>query len=145
VCLPPGAYDLTLVQPVPFGGQVVFGVSAGQATGPEQPFVQGGATNVLPFALYPACFSGTNGLVEAPARTDLNAWTAAGLLHVSVDEGSIIGALRVFDAQGRLIAGERSLADRCVLDLGNAATGIILVERMAPDGGRSVKRLTLMP
>jgi hypothetical protein len=62
-----------------------------------------------------------------------------------VDEGSIIGALRVFDAQGRLIAGERSLADRCVLDLGNAATGIILVERMAPDGGRSVKRLTLMP
>jgi hypothetical protein len=145
LCMPPGAYELALVQAAPFTGQVAFGVSAAQISGPEQVFVQGGTSNVLPFALYPACFSGTNGLGEVPAAAELSAWAANGLVHVRVADGAAIGALRVFDAQGRTRASERTLADRCVLDLRNKAAGMIFVERTAPDGGRSVKRMILVP
>lgn len=143
LCLPPGAYTLAVVQPVTFSGQVAFGVSAGQITGPHQPFVQGGAANAMPFGFYPACASGTNGITPAARPADWHAWTDGGRLVVRTD-GPSIGRLRVLDMQGRTVSAAHAAGRSLELDLDGQAAGILVVERVTPDGTRSAQRIPLV-
>lgn len=143
VCLPPGLHTYQVVQPNVTGGQLVFGMEATGIAGPQQTFIQGGASNQLPFSFLPACINGTNGVASPRAGQGLQAWCDGSILHVR-SPGSVLEQFRVLDAQGRVVAATRAGADAIDLDLSRPATGILLLERTAPDGSRSAIRIPVL-
>jgi hypothetical protein len=140
-CLPPGNYTLSVVQPTPLGGQLVYGISAQPVLGPQQPFVQGGATNSLNFSFHPSCSSGTNGISEAMPASDLDVRSLQGSLLIICRSGDALGAIAVLDAQGRLVATASSNTNTLTLGVPGAPPGLLLIQRTAPDGRRSVVRV----
>ena len=141
ICLPPGAFTLSMVQPNMVGGALVYGLGTSYGPGPNEPFVQGGTSNTLPFNFYPSCYNGSNGLAERETDADLQ-WTLNnGSLTLMVMDGRALGTFSVFDAQGRLIARGNSTSGTLILDVSGDPTGLLLVQRTGVEGLRSVVRV----
>jgi hypothetical protein len=143
-CLPPGYYTLSVVQPIPMGGQLIYGLSAPPVLGLQQPFIQGGAANSIPFNFYPSCSNGPNGIAEPVPASEFDVRTLNGSLVIISHKGEGLGTLAVLDAQGRLVATAASNANTLTVDISEAPSGLLLVQRTAPDGLRSVVRVMNM-
>lgn len=142
VCLPPGSYTLSMVQPQPVGGQLQYGVSAGPmgTSTVSEPFVSGGAVNELPFALYEACIN-TGQSVGAPsAGQDITVQQQAGWVAVSASVP--LGLVELLDMRGRLCAQVREAVTRCVLTTQGSAPGVYLV-RVVGDGRVRTRRVVI--
>lgn len=141
ICLPPGEYTLSMVQPNMVGGALIYGLGTSYGPGPSEPFVQGGTTNTLPFSFYPSCYNGPNGLVEVEPGADLQSTLNNGLLTVLALDGRPLGPLSVFDGQGRLVATTAATTKVFTLDVSALSPGLLLVQRTGNAGQRSVVRV----
>ncbi|MBL8009516.1 MAG: hypothetical protein JNJ64_02825 [Flavobacteriales bacterium] len=142
VCLPPGSYTLTMVQPQPVGGQLVYGVSAGPLglSTVSESFVSGGTVNELPFTLYEACINAGQSVGEAPAGDELNVYQEGGRVVVSSAEP--LGVVELLDMRGRSCAQVPAGGTRCVLTTDGVAAGVFLV-RVVGDGTVRTRRVVV--
>ncbi|MBV6404740.1 MAG: hypothetical protein IT228_07130 [Flavobacteriales bacterium] len=141
VCLPPGAYTLTMTHPTPLGGQLQYGVSAG-APGTStlaEPFLSGGTVNTLPFTLFGACVNGSQSVRDAGADQGLVVVVEQGRL--SVRASGPVGLLSLFDAQGRLCARVRPVGTASPVMLDPDAPGLYLVQAVDEVGAVRVARV----
>ncbi|MFZ1687840.1 MAG: hypothetical protein WAU70_10485 [Flavobacteriales bacterium] len=136
ICLPPGNYTLTMVQPNITGGQLFYGVGDALGAVIQEPFIQGGATNELPFPFYPLCIDA--GTSIAPLGND------PGMLIV-LDNGSLnvtaktdLGLLRLHDAQGRIVLEQRVAGNSARIDVQHLASGCYLL--VQPQGNANSVR-----
>lgn len=127
VCLPPGTYSLTMVQPQPVGGQLQYGVSAGPlgTSTLSEPFVSGGTVNELPFTLYEACISTGQSVAYPHTGDELNVHQEVGRVVVSAPEP--LGLVELLDMRGRLCAQVPEAGTRCVLTTDGVSAGVHLV------------------
>lgn len=112
LCLPPGNYNIN-VSPVDpgQGGIVHYSVTApGSQTTPSL-IVSPSLPVLLPFTFYGPCISGAQS-VEERIATSLNVAPTNGGLLVQHPEGNTLGALWLFDAQGRLLFNTMATTDR---------------------------------
>ncbi len=112
-CLPPGAYQMTVVfDQEPTGGQLYFGVD-GENTiqGPSQA-LQFGASTPMPFDLLEQCADGTNALEEAESNSAIVVSTIDGAILITDRTGAQLGMVVLYDAVGKEIARNRTNNDR---------------------------------
>ncbi len=127
LCLPPGSYYMavSMNQP-PTGGNPVYSVTnEGYISGPSQS-VPWDLPVLMPFNFYLPCDDGTNTVVEqvsSPIATQLQ----GDLLTIRRSDGSAIGALELFDAQGRFIVRKSSLSSEIVLTLSGTASAFYVL------------------
>lgn len=127
VCLPPGNYALE-VSPnnPPTGGDPHFSVtSAGWISGPSQQVVWSLPVQ-MPFSYYPLCIDGTNGVEEPMANSGLRVYQAGNMLAVQRMDGSALGNVRIWDAQGRVLHSGVHTTDVAHVDLSTSA-GVVIV------------------
>ncbi len=144
LCLPPGNYELNVVQPNVVGGQLVMGVSSGGLGGPQQNFIQGGAVNLLPFPFYPACLNGPSSIPDGPPPVGLTVLQANGTLVITSTTGDAIGPIELRDVQGRLLRTAFTVANTLAFDTADIAPGLLIVVRTARDGRRAAVRVMNM-
>lgn len=136
LCLPPGEYTMVLTadQP-PTGGQPYFGVTApGYAQGPLEPvdFVTGGSE--VDFDLYEPCMDITTGIRPETRGSDLVISVAQGQVQIARNDGRALGELRLFDAQGRALAGVHTAGPTHVFRTVGLATGIYVLRAVDEEG-----------
>lgn len=133
VCLPPGTYTLTMVQPQPVGGQLYYGVSAGPlgSSTVSEPFLSGGTVNELPFTLYEACINAGQSVGSPSMGVDLIVQQEGGSVVVIAPEP--LGLVELLDMRGRSCAQVAAAGTRCVLTTDGVAGGVFLV-RVVGDG-----------
>jgi hypothetical protein len=112
LCVPPGNYHIN-VSPVDpgQGGIVYYSVSAPGLQSTPSLIVSPSLPVLLPFTFYGPCISGTQGISERDAPSLIITPTHRGLL-VQHPEGNTLGALFLFDAQGRLLFSTTASTDR---------------------------------
>jgi hypothetical protein len=128
LCLAPGNYhiDVTPQQPPFPGGQLIYSVvGEGYIPGPSLP-VSWNLPVLLPFPFVPACISGTNGIAAA----SIGEWSMQLLgshLQINSIGGKMLGPVRIFDAEGRLLTTDAGRSDRVTIPLHDLAPGVLLV------------------
>ncbi len=128
VCLPPGAYQLSVDWPLSGGQPFLVGVATSlyQATaGGSTPLSSTGSATV-PFNFFAPCIAGTQGLVDADASEAVIALHGR-VLHVTAEDGDELGEMLVMDGLGRTIRRVRSAGNTAIVDMGGAATGTYLL------------------
>ena len=125
-CLPPGEYTMvTTPDQEPTGGQVYYGVLAnGFYSGPNQALVQP-PLPPMPFTFYQECIEGGNSIPEA-APSMFTAQCIDDRLHIQRLDGGSIGAVQVFDVQGRILIQGSSTGSMLTLPVPDA-TGVLLL------------------
>lgn len=104
ICVPPGQYTMVVVpDQEPTGGQLVFGVAGeGSLNGPSL-FLPSGTPASLPFGFLLPCAEGSNGTGGVRLEEDLRITMTRNGVHVERLDGRAIGAIRLFDASGKLM------------------------------------------
>jgi len=127
LCLPPGNYHIN-VSPVDpgQGGIVYYSVTAPGLQSTPSLIVSPSLPVLLPFTFYGPCISGTQGIAERDAPSLIITPTSGGLL-VQHPEGSTLGALWLFDAQGRLLFSTTATTDRLFVPVPRAGVYVLRV------------------
>lgn len=118
VCLPAGAYfmDVSPLSPPTGGAPTYFVAGPGYLSTDTRP-VLWSLPEQLEFPLYPYCVESPEGLNEVDGM-GLRAATVPGGLWVHTVDGQPLGALRLLDAQGRLVQATTATTDRHYLAVG---------------------------
>ncbi len=112
ICLPPGRYDMNVVPNQPLtGGQPMYGVYVQGFFSSATQEVYGQLPVLLPIDFYLPCTDISTGLIEQAPST-LTTTPVPGGLMVHRPDGAPLGALWLFDAQGRLLVSEQVPTDR---------------------------------
>ncbi len=120
VCLPPGIYTLSMTQPNASGGQLYFGMGTGSGTTLEDFFVQG-STNAMNFEFYPLCVDGSTSVQEPLGEMGPNVYVMNDVLYVSATR--MLGSVRVYDAQGRILIAEQVTGSSTTIPLARLSSG----------------------
>ncbi len=128
ICLAPGAYEMSVLpNQEPTGGFPVFGVvTEGWISGPSQP-VFGPPPTTMPFDFYLTCAEGTNGISGIDLAHGIVVSQESGTLLLRRLNGAALGAIEVFDAQGRSILRAASLSSTAVLRTDGFASGMVII------------------
>lgn len=111
LCLPPGAYRMTVSpQSPPTGGAPMFYVAGPGLTSTETQPVVWSLPMDLNFLLLPYCVESPEGINEVESGALLTATVPGGLWMRSVN-GRPLGAVRLVDAQGRLLLSTNANTD----------------------------------
>ncbi len=111
LCLPPGAYRMAVSpQSPPTGGAPMFYVAGPGLTATETWPVVWSLPEDLNFLLLPYCVESPEGISDVESRV-LHTATVPGGLWVRTLDGRPLGALRLVDAQGRLVLATTATTD----------------------------------
>ena len=134
VCLAPGQY-LMEVLPLqgPNGGQPDFGPSlTPMILGPHAP-VMWTTLSAVAFSFYEQCDEVGQGIRE-PVESILQISRSATSTDVYTSDGGALGKIRVFDAQGRVVASQDAFASRHSFRTDGWAHGLYLLQARKTDG-----------
>jgi hypothetical protein len=133
VCLPAGAYFMN-VSPLapPTGGAPTYYVAGPGLTATESRPVLWSLPVELDFPLYPYCLESPEGISDAEGQGLFTA-TMPGGLWVRTADGRPLGAMRLMDAQGRLVMATTANMDRHYLPVGTPGVYVLHA------GGHAVK------
>lgn len=128
LCLAAGSYYMavSMDQP-PTGGAPYSGVSTeGYITGPSQA-VPWDLPVMMPFDFYLPCADGTNSIQASNTNTGLITVQEGIMLRVQQRDGSPIGRIELFDAQGRLRYGGSATANTALIPTSDLGSGLFIV------------------
>ena len=131
LCLPPGHYRLMLTPLQPStGGQPYFGLDRlggfGGFGGPSIPLISE-QTSELEFDFYPACFDATNAVQETVQKPSLFVRRLSDGLELIDPNGSALGTIEVFDANGRLVHSQSGTSSTLRIDLRQLPSGLLII------------------
>ncbi len=109
-----------MTQPNASGGQFYFGMGTGSGTTLEDFFVQG-STNAMNFEFYPLCVDGSTSIQEPLGEMGPNVYVMNDVLYVSATR--MLGSVRVYDAQGRILITEQVTGSSTVIPLARLSSG----------------------
>lgn len=143
ICLPPGLYNLHLLQS-PFGNGGPFKCILFRdpiVNQLPQIFYSGVGEAVLPFAYYAACADAVNAIDEVIVPSLI--WNVHNdLLSVKDPRGIGVGELLVMDTRGSIIHSSTINSDQVTIDLHNQARGTYVIVREF-NSQRTVHRFVL--
>jgi len=125
-CLPPGAYEMTVVfDQAPTEGQLMVGIAGdGFTQGPSQ-YLLFGDPAPMPFDLLAQCSDGTNSIAEVNGSSQLVVITTEVTILLRDVTGAPLGTVILCDALGKEIAHTKTGNDRVEFEV--AADGLYLV------------------
>lgn len=128
LCIAPGHYWMECgPNDPPTGGQPVFGVMVDHwIQGPFQPVVWS-LPVMAEFDFYGPCAEGTNGIVSIERSTGLLITHESDGLTLWRKDGTALGSIDVFDAQGRALYHGIASSNRTTIDLHSLDSGMLLI------------------
>ncbi len=143
VCLPPGNYTCTLLNPFLTGDSVYYSVLSAPWNGTSSPQVELSEGTPSAFTVLEPCI-GTDNAVEDLYNGDLSVLFMDGAVHIARADGSAIGRVDLFDAEGRLLAATNCTVDVLSIPIPDQASGPCLARISDREGRVFSARLVLV-
>lgn len=139
LCLPPGQYSMACIplQPSTGGGPYFSVMAPGWIAGPGL-FIFEGLPVLTPFTFYEPCIDGTNSIPDT-RWPGFSIQQHGDVLRVLSGNGSSLGPIELFDAQGRLLTSTLAAGESADLNLSGIGAGVVLVRA----GGQSLRWVVL--
>ncbi|MBK8532819.1 MAG: hypothetical protein IPL64_13165 [Flavobacteriales bacterium] len=128
LCLAPGSYSMHCsYEQDPTGGQPYFGVaSSAWSDGPRSPLLWD-STLPLEFDFLPGCVDGTNGVQDPTKEEGTRIRRVLNGIELGTLDGSAIGAVQVFSADGKLLRTTIAASNTFRIDLQHIPDGVMIV------------------
>ncbi len=133
VCLPPGNYTCTLFNPFLTGDSVYYSVQSGPWNGTSSPQVELSEGTPSVFTVLEPCIVTDNAVIDL-SKGSLTVLLMDGMVSIARADGSAIGQVDLFDAQGRLLTTVNCTADTLSVAIPYLASGPCLVRVIHRDG-----------
>ena len=126
VCLPPGAYELTMVNTSILGDSVYFSMNGPHWNSSSSPQVELIAGVASLFTLMEACIDFQNAVADVPT-TSFDVRMVGDVVRVTKGDGDPVGNVDILDAAGRLLLRGYGTSGTFTLTIGDLPPSILLV------------------
>jgi hypothetical protein len=133
VCLPPGAYELSVDRPASEGQPFLVGVTTSVYETPPAVTVSLSSTGsaTVPFTFFAPCIESAQGMADTDASTAIIALHGR-MLHITAGEAGGLGQMIIMDSMGRTVHSVKATGTTAVVDMGAAATGAYILRSIGP-------------
>ena len=140
VCLPPGNYSLTMLNPSISGNGTTYQMRGRSGSTSTSPVVEVNAFGSSDFTVLEACIDGANAVAEIPSE-EMSLNIVNGTLHLQLPIDAAASTVELFDAAGRIL--HRSTDNKILrdLDLSGLAPGVLILSVTDEMHGRRSKTL----
>ena len=140
VCLPPGNYSLTMLNPSISGNGTTYQMRGRSGSTSTSPVIEVNAFDSSDFTVLEACIDGANAVTEIPSE-ELRLNIVNGILHLQFPIGEAASTVELFDGAGRVL--HRSTDNKILrdLDLSGLAPGVLILSVTNEEHGRRSKKL----
>lgn len=140
VCLPPGAYELTVVNTSIPGDSVYFSMNGPHWNSSSSPQVELIAGAGSPFILMEACIDFQNAVPDVPANT-FDVQVLGDAVRVTNSNGRPVGNVDITDAAGRLLLRGYGTNGTFTRSLAELPVGILLVRLVDEQGSVRARKI----
>ncbi len=126
VCLSPGNYSLTMVNPSISGSGTTYQMRGQPGSTSASPSIDLNAFDSSVFTVLEACIDGTNSVAEIPSE-ELRLNIVNGMLHLQLPIAHAALTVELLDAAGRVLHRSRDNRIQRDLDLSGLAPGVLIL------------------